>query len=111
DEVKEIIEEGLVSDTGAMVIEAYGKKNGKDVMVDSHIFAPGLLDSFQRSGLSAEMYLTGQGGFLFTKMFVNDKITQKGLISSDMLTDDQVDYYIGCAANLDITMETEIVPL
>ena len=44
-------------------------------------------------------------------MFVNDKITQKGLISSDMLTDEQVDYYIGCAAKLDITMETEIVPL
>mgnify|MGYP003591168481 CR=1 FL=1 len=111
DEVKEIINEGLISDTGAMVIEAYGKKDGKNVMIDSHIFAPGLLDSFERSGLSAEMYMTGQGGFLFSKMFVNDKIKQKGLISSDMLTDEQVDYYIECAAKLDITMETEIVPL
>ena len=35
--------------------------------------------------MSGEMYLTGQGAFLFTKLFVNDKITQTGLISSDML--------------------------
>ena len=108
EEVREIIEEGLVSDTGAMVIEAYGKKDGKDVMVDVHVFAPGLAESYNRAGISAEMYLTGQGGYLFSKMFVNDKYTQRGLISSDMLTDEQVDYYLDCAAGLDITYSLEI---
>ena len=108
EEVKEIINEGLVSDTGAFVVEAIGRKDGKDVMVDTHVFAPGLVDSFERAGISSEMYLTGQGGFLFTKMFVNDKYTQHGLISSDMLTDDQVDYYLDCANDLDITFEVEI---
>jgi hypothetical protein len=90
------------------VIEAFGKKDGKDVMVDVHVFAPGLVDSYNKAGLSAEMYLTGQGGFLFSKMFVHDKYTQRGLISSDMLTDEQVDYYLDCAAALDITYSLEI---
>jgi hypothetical protein len=66
------------------------------------------VDSFAKSGLTAEMYLTGQGGFLFTKMFVEDKYTQTGLISSDMITDEQVDYYFEEAAKLDITLETFI---
>lgn len=108
EEVKEILDEGIIADTGAFVVEAFGKKDGKDVMVDTHVFAPGLVDSYERSGMSAEMYLTGQSGFLYTKMFVNDKYTQHGLISSDMLTDDQVDYYLGCADDLDITLEIEV---
>ena len=108
EEVKEIIEEGLISDTGAMVIEAIGRKDGKDIMAETHVYAPGLEDSFSRSGLSAEMYITGQGGFLFSKLFANDKFTQHGLISSDMLTDEQVDYYLKCAAEMDITLDTRI---
>lgn len=108
EEVAEILEEGLASDTGAFVIECIGKKDGKDVMVDTHVFAPGIEDAFKLSGMSGEMYLTGQGGFLFTKMFVNDKYTQHGLISSDMLTEEQVDYYLDCAAELDITYEIGI---
>ena len=109
EEVREIIEEGLISDTGAMVVEAYGKKDGKDVLVDAHVFAPGLVDSYNKAGMSAEMYLTGQGGFLFTKMFIDGKFTQRGLITSDMLTDEQVDYYLELAAELDITYTLEII--
>jgi saccharopine dehydrogenase-like NADP-dependent oxidoreductase len=105
EEVKEIIDEGIVADTGAFVVECIGEKDGNPLMIDTHVSAPGLIDSYKRAGMSAEMYLTGQGGFLFTKMFVNDKYTQHGLISSDMLTDEQVDYYLDCAADLDITYE------
>ena len=108
DEIKEILDEGLVTDFGAFVVEAYGEKNGKKAMVDVHVFAPTLVDSFARSGLTAEMYLTGQSGFLFTKMFINDKYTQRGLISSDMLTEEQVDYYLEHAAKLDIRLNVEI---
>ena len=108
EEVREILEEGMLSDTGALVVEAYGKKDGKDVVVEAHAFAPGLEDSYKKAGLSAEMYLTGQCGYLFSKMFVNEKFTQHGLISSDMLTDEQVDYYLGCAEELDITYSIEI---
>ncbi|WP_269476975.1 saccharopine dehydrogenase family protein [Hominibacterium faecale] len=111
DEIKEIIEEGLVTDSGAMVVEAIGEKDGKKIKVETHVFAPGLNESFKRAGITSEMYLTGQGGALFTKMFVEDKFTQTGLISSDMLTFDQVDYYFKCAEKLDITLDTKVTEL
>ena len=108
DEIKEIIDEGLVADEGAFVVEAYGKIGGKDVMVDAHISAPGIAESFERAGLTAEMYLTGQSGFIFSKMLIEDKFTQHGLISSDMLSENQIDYYLECASKFDITLDLEI---
>jgi saccharopine dehydrogenase-like NADP-dependent oxidoreductase len=108
DEIKAIIDEGVLSDSGCMVTEAYGKKNGKNIRVETHVFAPGLVDSFNRAGLTAEMYLTGQSGALFTKMFVNDKYEQTGLITADMLTESEIDYCFARAAELDITLKTEI---
>lgn len=111
EEIQEIIEEGLVSDTGAMVVEAIGLKEGKKVKVETHVFAPGLVESFEKAGITAEMYITGQGGALFTKMFINDMYTQKGLISSDMLEFEQIDYYLKCAADLGITLETSVEPI
>jgi saccharopine dehydrogenase-like NADP-dependent oxidoreductase len=105
DEIKSIIDEGLISDTGCMVVEAYGKKDGKNVRIEVHVMAPGLVESFERSGISAEMYITGQGGALFTKLFANDKYGQTGLITSDMLTGEELDYYFESAAELAITLE------
>jgi saccharopine dehydrogenase-like NADP-dependent oxidoreductase len=105
DEIKAIIDGGLVSDTGCMVVEAYGKKDGRDTRVEVHVAAPGLVESFERSGISAEMYITGQGGALFTKLFANDKYEQTGLITSDMLSSDEVDYYFESAAKLAITLD------
>jgi hypothetical protein len=55
------------------------------------------------------MYLTGQGGALFTKLFANDKYEQTGLITSDMLTDAEADYYFDSAAALSITYEIKII--
>ncbi len=111
EEIQEIIEEGLVSDSGAMVVEAIGIKDGKKRLIETHVFAPGLVESFQKAGISAEMYLTGKGGALFTKMFVNDLYTQKGLISSDMLTEEQIDYYLKSAEDLGITLQIEDKPI
>jgi saccharopine dehydrogenase-like NADP-dependent oxidoreductase len=111
EEIGEIIAEGLVSDTGAMVVEAYGEKDGKGRRVEVHVFAPGLAESYEKSGISAEMYITGQGGALFTKLFANDRYTQTGFITSDMLTDDEADYYFKSAAGLDITLDVREFPL
>jgi saccharopine dehydrogenase-like NADP-dependent oxidoreductase len=108
EEIEEILSEGLISDTGCMVIEAFGEKDGKKVLVETHVMAPGLADSFAKAGITAEMYLTGQGGYLFTKMFCEDKYSQTGLISSDMLTFEEIDYYFEAAAKLDITLETSV---
>jgi saccharopine dehydrogenase-like NADP-dependent oxidoreductase len=105
DEIKSIIEEGLVSDTGCCVVEVIGVKDGKPKKVELHINAPGLVDSFERAGISSEMYLTGQGGALFTKLFVDGIYSQTGLITSDMLTGAELDYYFDAAAELDITYD------
>ena len=111
DEIKEILDEGLVKDEGAFVVEAVGMKDGKRVLVETYLYAPGCVESFERAGITGEMYLTGQCGSLFTKMFVNDEYTQKGLISSDMLTDEECGKYLDYAAQLDITLETEVKTL
>ena len=111
EEIKEILDEGLELDSGAFVVEAIGMKDGKKVIVETHLAAPGCVESFEKSGMTAEMYLTGQSGALFTKLFADGKVTQKGLISSDMLEYDQVDYYLKCAADLEITLNTEIKEL
>lgn len=111
EEIKEIIGEGLVSDMGCMVVEAYGEKNGKKVRVETHVFSPGLVESYEKAGITAEMYFTGQCGALFTKMFVEDRYEQTGLISSDMLTHDEIGYYLQCAEKLDITLKTKIFEL
>lgn len=75
------------------------------MLVEVHVFAPGLQESFERAGISARMYLTGQGGSLFTKMFVNDVFDQKGLISSDMIAKEQIAYYFENAKNYGITLQ------
>ncbi len=108
EEIKAIIDEGIVEDNGAFVCEAYGKKNGKDVMVDLHLSAPGLKESYERAKMSAEMYLTGQGAFLYTRLFVRDMMTEKGLISSDMLDEKQVEQYLAWAKELGITYSVDI---
>lgn len=108
EEIAEIIKEGLVTDSGCMVIQAFGEKDGKQIKVETHVQAPGLVESFEKAGITAEMYLTGQGGFLFSKLFLNDRFDQVGLISADMLSMEQVDTYFEYAKELDITLATEV---
>lgn len=110
-EIKEIIDEGIVSDDGCMVVEAYGRKDGKNVLVENHVTAPGLVEAFEKAGMTGEMYLTGQGGYLFSKMFVNDDFEITGLITSDMLPMNNVDRYFEYASNLGITIDTKIKEL
>ena len=111
DEIKEILDEGLVRDEGAFVVEASGTRDGKKVMVETYLSAPGCRESFERVGITGEQYLTGQCGSLFTKMFVNGDYCQKGLMSSDMLTYEECDRYIAYAAALDITLDIRVRPL
>ena len=86
-----------------------GKKGGKDVRVESHLFAPGFVESFEKFGVTGEQYLTGQGGFLFTKLFVNDELDQTGFISSAEMTEEANDRYLEYAAELEITIEKRTI--
>lgn len=109
DEIKSFADEGMSIDSGCMVIEAYGRKNDYDVLVEIHVNAPGFVESFERAGMTAEMYLTGQVGYLFSTMFINgDFEGETGIIGSDMLSDSQVDKYFAYASELGITLDTMI---
>lgn len=105
DEIKAILEEGLETEEGAFLIRVDGKKEGKKIRIDNYVNAPGVAEAFEKSGLTAETYLTGQCGALFTKMFVNDKIYQKGLFPPEVFDDQQRAYFLKEAAELDITVD------
>ncbi len=60
DEIRAFVEEGLEVDSGCMVIEAYGRRGGKDTLVEVHVNAPGFVESFELAKMTGEMYLTGQ---------------------------------------------------
>jgi len=111
DEIKEIIDEGLLLDSGCMAIEAYGMKDGRRVLAETHVSAPGLAESWEKAGVTAEMYLTGHGGYLFTKMLLRGLFDRKGLLSSDMMSDEQVDQYFEFAKEFDITLSTTVKEL
>lgn len=104
-EIKEILEEGLESEEGAFLIRLDGQKDGKPIRSDNYVNAPGVYEAFEKAGLTAETYLTGQCGALFTKMFVNDRIHQKGMFPPEVLDADQRAYYLTEAAKLDITVD------
>jgi len=104
-EIKAILDEGLECEDGAFLIRVDGKKDGKQIRLDNYVNAPGVFEAFEKAGLTAETYLTGQCGALFTKMFVNDKIHQKGMFPPEVLDTDQRAYYLTKAAKLGITVD------
>ncbi|MBA7713379.1 hypothetical protein ES703_122381 [subsurface metagenome] len=58
--------------------------------------------------MSHEAFLTGQSAFLFTKLFVHDKIKEKGMYPTEMLDAVARSFYLQEAAKLGITID-EIV--
>ena len=105
EEIKEIIDGGLVSEEGAFQVLVEGKKDGKPVRITNYANSPGLIEAFERSGLSHESYLTGQCAFIFTKMLVNDVIQQKGAIAPEVLNAAERKYFFKEAQKFDITID------
>ena len=108
DEIKAIIDEGVVSEEGAFGVSVEGARAGKPVRIDTYVNAPGLVASYEKSGLSHEAYLTGQCGAVFTKMLVDDVFAEKGLFVPEQFHDDARRYCFQELAKLDITLD-EIV--
>ena len=77
-------------------------------MVENYVSAPGCVEAFERSGFASGTYFTGQGGSLLTKVLVNDKITEPGMFTPEMLNEEQTRYYFDEAAEFKITVETTI---
>ena len=105
EEIKEIIDGGLVSEEGAFQVVVDGTKDDKPVRITCYMNAPGLIEAYEKSGLTHETYLTGQCAFIFTKMLVNDVIQQKGAIAPEVLDAAEREYFFKEAEKLEITID------
>ncbi|MFO7849023.1 MAG: saccharopine dehydrogenase NADP-binding domain-containing protein [Spirochaetia bacterium] len=105
DEIKAVLDEGMKSEEGAFLVRAEGTKDGKNVRIDSYANAPGLTEAFEMAGITHESYFTGQSAFLFTKMFVNNKINTRGVFPPEMLEAPERSYYFKEAAKLELTVD------
>ena len=94
DEIKAIIDRGGIKEQGAFLVRVDGTRDDKPIRIDSYVNAPGLVESFQKSGLSHEAYLTGQCAAVFVKMMVEDVFTEKGLFVPEQLGDDARDWLL-----------------
>jgi len=108
-EIEEILQEGLHSDFSIIAVEAYGRKNGKERKVETVISFPGLKESYEKAGITSEMFITGQSAALFTELFLEGRYKEKGLISSDMLPDDNIDHILSRAVEIGIELNTYVI--
>jgi saccharopine dehydrogenase-like NADP-dependent oxidoreductase len=108
-EIADIIKEGFYSDVLYAVVEVHGKKNKKDIRIEMHIFSPGLAESFRMKKMTAEQFLTAQSAGAYTKMMVEDKFQNHGLIFSDELNPTQIDQYLDEVEKLGITYEKRTI--
>jgi saccharopine dehydrogenase-like NADP-dependent oxidoreductase len=95
----------MALEEGAALVRVQGQKNDKSVRIDNYINAPGLTESFEKYGITHESFLTGQSAFLFTKLFLNDKINLKGVFPPEVLDASALEYYLKEAAGLGITVD------
>ena len=107
-EIKAIIDEGVVVEEGAFLVRVEGNKGDRKVRIDCYVNAPGLVESFEKSGLSHEAYLTGQCGAVFVKMLVDEAFTEKGLFVPEQFHVDARQYCFQELAKLDITVDENL---
>jgi len=109
EEIKAIIDEGVVRDEGAFLVRVEGQKDGAPVTLDSYVNAPGLVESFEKAGLSHEAFLTGQCAAVFVKMMVTDVFNESGLFVPEQLSADTRRYYFDELAKLGVTIDETIL--
>lgn len=107
-EIEAIIAEGMAMEEGAFLIRIEGQKDGKPIKIDYYVNSPGLAESFAKSKLSHESYLTGQCASVFARMMIDDVFTEKGLFSPEELGTNARSCYFRELAKLGVTID-EIV--
>jgi saccharopine dehydrogenase (NAD+, L-lysine forming) len=108
DELKSIINDGVVAEEGAFLVRVEGTKGKKAVRIDSYAVGPGLVEAFETSGLSHEAYLTGQCASVFVKMMVDDVFAEPGLFVPEQLDADARAYYFRNLAELGISIDENL---
>jgi len=105
DEIQAVLDEGMHSEEGAFLVRVEGEKRGKKMTIDSYVNGPGLTEAFEMAGITHESYFTGQLAFLFTKMFVNDKIKLKGIFPPEAFDAEMRTYFLQEAGKLGLTVD------
>jgi len=108
DEIEAILGEGLILEEGAFLVRVEGRRAEKPARIDCYVNAPGLEESFRRSGLSHEAYLTGQCAAVFVNMMVEDVFSSEGLFVPEQLPPEARRFCFRQLAELGITVD-EIV--
>ena len=105
DELKSIIDDGVVAEEGAFLVRVEGYRGENPVRIDSYATGPGLVEAFETSGLSHEAYLTGQCASVFVKMLVDDAFSERGVFVPEQLGDDARLYCFQNLAELGVTVD------
>jgi saccharopine dehydrogenase-like NADP-dependent oxidoreductase len=109
EEIKAIIDEGVAKEEGAFLVRVDGQKDGSPMRIDSYVNAPGLVESFEKAGLSHEAFLTGQCAAVFVKMMVDDVFIKEGVFAPEQLPVDARRYYFEELAKLGVTVTETIL--
>ena len=104
-EIKSIIDDGVVAEEGAFLVRVKGYKDESPIRIDSYATAPGLVEAFETSGLSHEAYMTGQCASVFVMMMVDGAFAEKGLFVPEQLGTAARDYCFRNLAELGVTVE------
>lgn len=108
DEIKAVLEEGMISEEGAFLVRVDGQSEGRKTRVDAYFMAPGLQESFELAGVTHETYGTGQCAFLFSKMLVNGKVRAKGVFPPEALDAEERRYFFDEAEKLKLFVEFNV---
>jgi saccharopine dehydrogenase-like NADP-dependent oxidoreductase len=106
-ELKAIIDEGVIKEEGAFLVRVEGQKDRTPLTIDRFVHAPGLIESFEKAGLSHETFLTGQCAAVFVKMLVEDVFSDSGVFVPEQLDADARRYYFEELAELGVTVEEQ----
>lgn len=109
DEIKAIIDEGVISEEAAFLVRVDGHKNGKPLRIDAYANAPGLVESFELSKLSHEAYMTGQCAAVFVKMMVENVFSKPGVHVPEELDADVRAYCFKELAKLGVTVDETVL--
>jgi saccharopine dehydrogenase-like NADP-dependent oxidoreductase len=108
DEIKAILDDGLITEEGAFLVRVDGNKENMPVRIDCNVTAPGLVEAFEKAELSHEAFLTGQCASVFVKMMVDDAFAEKGLFVPEQLHAEARYYCFQELAKLGITVDETV---
>lgn len=103
--IREALAEGMVLDEGAVLVRVEGSSGGRQTRIDSYVNSPGLVEAFEKHGVTHESFLTGQAAFMFSKLFVDGRVRQRGVFPPELLDQACRDHYLAGLARLGITVD------